>query len=816
MANDLWERRGPAASPWMRACLLATLLLLPACGGDPPQSPDPGPQPVAVTGSVVLPPGYPAATALSLACGTGTTAVATGGAFTVATEDGGAQLAVVYGADGPLLMGWISSAAATVSARTTAEVTLYFTLGAWLLPADGQVALRNLIAGLGTELDDLTAAIAAAAVTHPAGLTTPDPAVRTALAAAVAAARDTARQNTPGTAPGAKGLVIDPAQQQSGVAVVHQGGINTITLRNAYRRRVLAFVQRTAWVDRADLRHELDEPATSYEIDPVSGFAGVVGTIGGWLGGDNAYTPKASDPLPLPIVTEGRFTEFRVTVGGAGLLDPVGLVLPNEETAFRDLAVRSVVLDYFLPMMVNFVSSVNQLDGLDDLLGGVAGSGDDALAFVAYCKDTVPALVTHVREGDCLGAVFDLYGAVSQTGEFRTRLFHLLEVLFVVAGAGYDNAAVALERAGNYLDLVGWFDVGGSLLDTVVVSSHLALSRQADTWWLQATLPSVHLSAAPATLAQGDAADSLWVRVEDDLEDPEGWAFAYRWRCAGATGTLVNPAHPDDRSNDFTTSNRRVGFVADGATAGVEAVIVEVAITQGGDLTPVGADTLQLTVTPRTVTLTPTTTNVAADAVRWFAAKCDPPLPEGTEVVYAWSGGGQAGTLRSADGTLAPCETADADATYHAGQATGSDEVAVTVYRVFEGGERRRLGAATATASVRPDMIEGRLVGRLNLYPEQSYYEAPVVVEFTKKPGTTRYLVHGYNYHDFTGYYGDSYLRTGPPFDSHDFQTDTVYSLFLTGMSGSLVPGHPPTEDEALGWNMARFEGSVWEVWPQN
>ena len=58
-----------------------------------------------------------------------------------------------------------------------------------------------------------------------------------------------------------------------------------------------------------------------------------------------------------------------------------------------------------------------------------------------------------------------------------------------------------------------------------------------------------------------------------------------------------------------------------------------------------------------------------------------PPLPEGAEAVYAWSGGGSAGTLRSADGTPAPCETADASATYHAGLAAGSDQVHVTVYR---------------------------------------------------------------------------------------------------------------------------------------
>jgi hypothetical protein len=797
---------------------LAALLALAGCGGgDSPGDPDPGPQPVPVTGSVDLPDGFPAgAGPLRVVCGTGGADVGGDGAFTVPTGDGSAQLAVIRGADGPLLMGWIAQDAAEVGARSTAEVLLYFTLGAWLLPDEGQVAVRGLIHGLDAELDELTAAVAAAVVAHPSGLGEPLPAVQAALAAAAAAVTaEGGEASGEGSGAGDKGVLIEPSEEQSGIAVLNRGGINAVTLKNSYRRRVVVFVQPTYWIGQDDLRHEIDQEPVSFEIDPVGGFAGVLGTIGAWLGGDVAYTPVESDPVELVDWPGSKITEYWIKVGGAGLQggDEEWLTA-DEAAAIRQVEVKTVVLDFFLPLMVNFVSTVNQLGGLDDLLGGQQGAGGDVLSFVNYCKDSVPAMWGHVQDREYIAAALDLYNAAANTTEFRRTLFGFLDRLFIAAGVDRVSSAIALEDAVTYLDLVGWIDIAGSYLDSIIVSSHLALAHHAVDWDLRATRPAVHLSAAPTTLCQYDEVDSLWVRVADALEDPQGWAFAYRWRCAGAAGTLINPADPSDRSNDFTTSHRRVGYVADGGAPGAETIIVEVAITEGGELTPVGADTLSLAVSARTLTLTPATTNVAADAVRWFDAQFEPPLPEGAAAVYAWSGGGSAGTLRSADGTAAPCETADASATYHAGTTTGSDQVNVTVYRILEGGERRSLGSASATATVRPDMIEGRLVGYLWLYPEQFYYRAPVFVEFTKRPGTTHYRVHGYNYSDFTGYYGDDYLHTGPPFDSHDEQSDTVYRLFLTGMSGSLNPAAPPTYEEALSWNLSRFRGSVWEVWP--
>lgn len=798
--------------------ILATLLLPPlvGCGGGgTPSDPDPGPQPVPVTGSVVLPDGFPTPSGpFIVACGAGVADVAADGVFTVLTGDGTRQLAVVKGAAGPLFMGWIDSTGAAVGARSTAEALLFFTLGTWLLPDEGQVAVRDLIDGLGGELDALEAAIAAAAVAHPDGVAEALPAVQQALADAAAAVAPA--RGRPGRG-GDKGVIIEPALESSGLAVLNQGGINKLTIRNSYRRRAVVFVQPTAWIDAADVRHTITAAAQTFEMPPVGGFAGVLGTIGGWLGGDIAYTPVVSDPVALTPWPGSKITEYTVKAGGAGMSGGSEAWLTAAETAAIDLVqIRTVVLDFFVPLMVNVVATSNQLGELDELLDGEQGSGAEILAFVNYCKDSVPAMWGHVQARDYTAAALDLFSAAATTPVMQQTLFDFLEHLLTRGGLNQASATAALGNAATYLNLVGWINIAGSYLDSIIVASHITLSHHADLWNVRATQPTVHLSASQTALFQYDEVDSLWVRVADELEDPQGWTFAYHWRCAGAAGTLIDPAHPADLDNDLTTSRRSVRYVADRGATGTERIIVDVAITAGGVLTPVGADTLALTVGARSVTLTPVTTNVAADAVRWFEAKCDPPLPAGATAVYAWSGGGTAGTLRSADNTPAPCETADASATYHAGLVNGTDQVHVTVYRVLEGGARRSLGQATAAATVRPDMIEGRLAGYLWTNAETHSFSAPVYVEFTLKPGVQHYQVHGYNFVDFTGYYGNEYLRSGPPFDSHDTSDGTTYRLLLAGLGGSWDPATPINEWEALGWNMSRFEGSVWEVWPQN
>jgi hypothetical protein len=186
-------------------------------------------------------------------------------------------------------------------------------------------------------------------------------------------------------------------------------------------------------------------------------------------------------------------------------------------------------------------------------------------------------------------------------------------------------------------------------------------------------------------------------------------------------------------------------------------VTVTVSLKLGTDLQEVGSDTVSVSIAARSVALAPVSTNVAANA----------------------------GTLRSADGTHTPCETADPSATYHAGLAAGTDRIQVTMHLLLDGGERRTLGTATAQATVAPDMIEGHLLAEAIHDFEHPRCAGPVYVQFAKRPGVTSYLVHGYNYNDATGYYGSDYRHYGPPFDARDTQTESTYHIFLTGMTTS-------------------------------
>jgi hypothetical protein len=805
-------------APTVLALLLLALLLLTmaGCGGGGDDiTPPPPDNRIDLAGTITLPAGCPAnPDLLSVIDASAVADVAADGAFTIAGYAGDRLLGIARGpGDAPLLMGWLAEGRTELSARTTAEVLAWFGVGAWLLPPAVGDTVRLRLQGLTAELAPLEAALEAEIVAHPRGFDAANPALQSALDATVGALLNTGRwRGGLASAAGAgalpdKGLLIQPGEERSGIAVLNQGGVNRVTFKNSWRRRAVIFLKQIRWIDDVGGEHPITAaPDSVQEIAPVGGFAGVFGTIASAVTGDIAYTPVKTDPHDLALVPGSRYTDYEVVVGGPGGGDDQtgGALTPARLQTTQYTALKAMAWDLFLPLVLNVLATRDALD--ESIEMGDTVLWEEAVGWINWIGNNLAPVLTYAYHGQVEPALRELWIAVSGTGDFQELTLTLIRNIAERAGMAAGEAGGAMDAAREYLAVVGWIDIVGNYLDSAAVVSQMAAADFADRWEIRVTKPAVHLTASQNTLGMFARVDSLWARVQDEGTEPEGWAWSYRWRCTGHAGTLKDPMHPDDTSNDFVSSSRKVSYEADRG-AGEERIIVDVSMRQGNEVSPVGSDTLTLTVTGYTVSVSPDSSNCAAGGVRRFTAKLDPPAASDLALVYAWSGGGSAGTLTSDADAPAPFESDSPEAVYHGGVADGDDVLHVQVYHEKDDGSRVSLGRARAKAQVRTAMIEGSF--NVDFWIDENQRCQMVArVTFPKRPGVTHYRVHGYNFYDFA-YYGSSYDESGPPFWPGYEDLGGSYRIGLTGCNGCC-------DDGSLNWYRARFAGSIWEIWPLN
>lgn len=811
------RRGGRPRSSRVRATLF--LALLPAlalaaagCGGGGGHTTEPPVDThIDLAGLVVLPAGCPVnPDSLTVIDAAATADVATDGAFTITGYRDDRLLGIARGPGGaPVLLGWLSEDHPDLSVRTTAEVLAWFGVGAWLLPPAEGDTVRARLQGLTTELAALEAALASELATHPRGFSEPDAALQAALQQAVATLLADGRAVTAGRGgtPADKGLVIQPGAERSGIAVLNEGGINQVTFKNSWRRRAVIFLRQVRWIDAGGGEHAVAAaPDSVQEILPVGGFAGVFGTIASAITGDIAYTPVRTAPHDLPMVTGARYTDYEVVVGGPGGGDDQtgGALTPARLRKTQLTALKAMAWDLFLPLVLNVLATRDALDTSIEL--GETSTWEEGAAWLSWLGNNLTPVLGYARQGQVRPALREMWIALSGTEGFREQTLDLIRSLAERAGMAAGEAGGAMDAAREYLAIVGWFDIVGNYLDSTAVVSQMLAADFADRWEIRVAKPAVHLTASQNSLGMFARVDSLWARVEDEGGEPEGWAWSYHWRCAGHAGTLIDPRHPDDTSNDLVTSSRKVSYEADRGS-GEERVIVDVSLKKGTEVSPVGSDTLTLTVTGYTVSVSPDSSNCAAGGVRRFSVKLDPPAGADLALVYAWTGGGSAGTLTSDADAPAPFESDTPEAVYHGGVADGDDVLRVQVFHEDDHGSRVLLGRARAKAQVRAAMIEGSFSVDFWIDDNQRC-QMVARVTFPKRPGVTTYRVHGYNFHD-DAYYGDTYDETGPPFWPGFEDLGGSYRIGLTGCNGCC-------DDGTLNWYRARFEGSLWEIWPVN
>lgn len=394
-ARNAW----PTASSVARTVvpLAVALLVVSGCGGKvTPPNPDGARQ---VSGRVVLPAGAAVTLgSLRAVTGLGSFGVAADGSFEAQViGDAPTEIAVLDQA-GALVAAAVAGEAPVgttveVDSRSSAAVLLYYALGGFLLPADAQDELWDLIqrdeavediasvvsaalAGGGLPLADDNAAVADALALAWQSVMGPR---AMALAQSGAGGREAAAPGLAGLlepqASGAGNIVIEPGAGtlQSGVAVIHNPLGSGVAAQNTFRRPGALLAYQVGYQDEGGADQELSPPVLAGTVDvPSTEALGVFQALTDVVTGESPWSPVVSEGLPLPLY-QGRRTYYELVLLGPSL-DVVTRPPLYDDPRFSaersrwnevigDKAVEQFLNDVALPALETFaLGSVGHID----------------------------------------------------------------------------------------------------------------------------------------------------------------------------------------------------------------------------------------------------------------------------------------------------------------------------------------------------------------------------------------------------------------------------------------------------------------------
>ncbi|MBL8785916.1 MAG: hypothetical protein JNJ59_13530 [Deltaproteobacteria bacterium] len=546
-----------------------------------------------LAGTVVLPQGVTAVTVIN-----GLEAVpVTDGAFTLAVfagtgEGRGRQLAVAVSDTGaPLLMGWFGPGATELSPRTTAEVLAWFATGAFTAPLESAHALIDLFAAA-PQLDAVGAAIGDELAKNPDAFATANPTVTAALQTAAEALLK-------GTGPVRRSLLVNPAEEKSGIRVDQVSGVNQITLTNRYRRPAFALVDRVSTFDADGKETASPQKVARVDISAVTGLDGGIGTInqiitglaqtgGTFEGADLAYTEKSGDPISLPNVAGAKKTRYQVAVVGPGAFagDYEGL---NDEAKLKQTEVVQtfVIQQLILPLMIQLLVPSGDLDKVS----GLNGFKDLVQDFIAIIGVQAPAIFDLAGKGDFKGAVTLAGQTIVGSGTFRNAIFaaifeRLYDFRTAEGAAAYDRASAV---ASGFANVTGALDTFLTAFDLTAVAGSFAESNEGDLWTVDAIGTQVRLSPPTSTIKPGE--NVRLTATTPDVGDDVPKAYRYTLN-PGNLGTLRN----DRGSGKSIDSSENFIFFDAGDGEGTATIKVEVFQIDLSNRIPLGEATATVTI----------------------------------------------------------------------------------------------------------------------------------------------------------------------------------------------------------------------------
>lgn len=702
---------------------------------------------------------------------------------------GGPQVGIVFGRDGePVLFGWLDPAAGAdaFSARSTAEVFAYFDLGGFLLPPPLRLSLMQAIRR--SDLGPLEAAIATELALPPHHLGE--------AAASLVLVRQQTAQALAGPVSAAAiraGILIDPTGQHSGITVLQQG-FNEVVVRNDYRRRAIAYIDR---LDGAPVQ------VAKLDISPTkgstSGFQAIAeGTVDFILQQNEVhYGGVSTEPQHLLLVPEDADrTEYRVTVIGPGARAGWEEDLsPERKQELQTLIVTSLLRDFMIPFIANGLVPIAG-DKIDNFLDAESGNVV-VTTLLTTLGQSAPQIYEKAYKGDMQGAMVELWLAAANDGVIRLALFDALSAIMYSQGGfseqmEFASGAEALLKAAGAVDLIlTWLDTSAQFHDFMN-------SARAQKFSVTVTPSVVHLDPASIEINIGESVN-FTARVPD-AADAGVVALEYRWSTPGAHGVLR-----DDRGHEgtqFASSSNRVVYDANRSSPGREVVTVEVfEIVPGREPRRIGTPkSATVRIDPYRVGFDPSQADVEGGESARFEVEIEPSY-QGSGLFFRYTTSGRFGSIFPAPGTLSGFNAV----TYHASAGVeGTDVIRVEV--LDEAGAS--IGTAFAEVTIERDdevfvsgswKVETRPIGP-NTICVGAYMLVPKVAD------AVRYDVHAHGFND-PFFYGTEHRTSfsGPSSSIKDLGDE--YEIDLSGVCGG-----SSGEAEWTAYLTGRFQGIVVDV----
>lgn len=666
------------------------------------------------------------------------TSVAADGTAAVLALDAAPQLAALFADDGTALMlGYLGDGATRVDARSTAEALVYMACRVENEPAALQIALREVLR-TSTVVDPVAAVVAASVGRDGIG------ADNTALMDALTTAVETiVAQPAAAAAQGrahALGLELPGGGPQSGIEAIEGVAFNTLQLRNGFRRRAWAWIDRVGHVGAdgtlttlpapvplggaSDPGFELS-PTTALSLDNVVIAAGDlavkllerIGVVGDYAYGALPWTPVDSDPVSLPIEpVDAKRTDYRVRVIGPGIGE--GPFEGDEGAKFDELVTRTIWEDVVLPILGTIL-----LPLFGEAVKANFAQNAKALAAAALTIDLtkvsvqdqyVPATRRAIRAGDFTTAVTEFYREFIGSGTGGALLEAGLSSILRAAGEGRFelrddkgnligvNLLTAADQrslaAKNFVTLLGKLmavkeviEKSALAADLLAIAKDIA-SSQAKTV-LDVSVTGLKAQIAPAEarmIAPGSGIQNFTVTLASnngaDSTDPT--AYTYEWSCTPGFGEINDGGN--NTGTSFTSTSNVVGFAPDGRAKSGDEVTITCRIrrinagTGGAGQSIVGTERAVLRFTKEyTVVLSPGgELSIPTDTTFPLLAKLAEKPPQGATVTWAWSVSGPA-TLRQderyAELYAAQTDTSNRDAVTGTAEGTATVTVRATV-----------------------------------------------------------------------------------------------------------------------------------------
>jgi len=602
-------------------------------------------------------------------------------------------------------------------------------------------------------------------------------------------------------------VLINPSDAQSGITLT-QVGLNSIKIRNDFRRRAYYYVEVESYVPQGGgdpVASHLD--VSEHSIPPTTGVTSAFGLIKDVLVGNEAYTGVDSETIDLPVLPESaESTTYKVTVVGPGAYTgDYNSLTDAQKDKQRQVFLEAFVVDFFIPALVDLFIPLKaaQIDQFFDL----AHANDLAAGLISAVGNAVPQAVEKALAGDLKGGLSDLWDNVLADGSVRVLVleafFQVMDRIGIIGAgdAGVDFFTNHAEAAIGPLDLFDSVFIG---FDSLIQVVQFAQSAEANIWTIVSDKTKVKISPPQADV---DEFHSQVFRAE--IPDATGTdaTIVYHWKCTAEHGGIRDNQH---NSAEFDSTEKVVTyFPTIPVSPGEDRITVEAFEVRNQNRISLGTATATVKVRALIPKIAPDRVSLVHNESQTFTASVDSTLANGGTLAYSWFSTTKFGQLTSPAPNL---ETSINTATYKAtGTPPGEDTVAVEVFSTKDG---IKTSLGIARAQVKIEERKTIVMGSFNVevqFAQPGFTGSPgfsFVTAYAKIPkveGATSYTARLYNFFDplYWGHgmtFGDQTVR----------QAEDRGSEYWIPLTGGQTRDQHVAENKAFA--ASRFVGIIVEV----